>query len=64
MVRVIALGMTGATKNTVTGLPAANSANGTNQYQCLGGPNTSAMIELICTTTATSGVYIALIGAK
>ena len=64
IVRVLALGMAGATKNTVTGITAANSANGTNQYAVLGGNPTTAIIELICTTTATSGVYMNLTGAK
>ena len=67
VVKLIVLNMVGgagAKAVTVSNLTAANSSNGTNQFVATS-PNTSAaIVELICTTTATSGVYMTVSGAK
>ena len=53
----------GATTVTVSGLIAANSSNGGNTFQ--GNANGAvAIVEFLCTTTATSGVYMNAGGAK
>jgi hypothetical protein len=53
----------GATTVTVSGLTAANSSNGNASFQ--GNANGAvAIVEFICTTTATSGVYMNTGGAK
>jgi hypothetical protein len=53
----------GPTTVTVSGLTAANSSNGVNTFQ--GNANGAvAIVEFICTTTATSGVYMNTGGAK
>ena len=66
IVRLVCLNMktgAGATTVSVSGLTAANSSNGTASFQ--GNANNSvAMVELVCTTTALSGVYMNTGGAK
>jgi hypothetical protein len=66
VVRVMSLNMKtggGATTVTVSGLTAANSSNGNASFQ--GNANGAvAIVEFICTTTATSGVYMNTGGAK
>ena len=66
VVRVMCLNMktgAGATTVTVSGLTAANSSNGGNTFQ--GNANGAvAIVEFLCTTTATSGVYMNTGGAK
>jgi hypothetical protein len=54
----------GGAKITVTGLTTTNSFNNTNQYSGLNGPTGAAVVELICTTNAASGVYLSDIVAK
>jgi hypothetical protein len=66
VVRVMCLNMKtggGATTVTVSGLTAANSSNGNASFQ--GNSNGAvAIVEFLCTTTATSGVYMNTGGAK
>ena len=66
VVRVMSLNMkggAGATTVTVSGLTAANSSNGLASFQ--GNANGAvAIVEFICTTTATSGIYMVCPGAK
>jgi hypothetical protein len=66
IVRVLSLNMktgAGATTVSITGLTAANSSNGNASFQ--GNSNGAvAIVEFICTTTATSGVYMNCSGAK
>lgn len=66
VVRVMCLNMKtggGATTVTVSGLTAANSSNGNASFQ--GNANGAvAIVEFLCTTTATSGVYMNTGGAK
>jgi hypothetical protein len=54
----------GGTKITVSGLTTTNSFNNTNQYAGLNGGTGAAVVELICTTNAASGVYLSDIVAK
>jgi len=65
IVRVMAVNMKtgpGATTVSITGLTAANSTNGSASFR--GNSNGSvAIVEFICTTTATSGVYMNCSGA-
>jgi len=66
VVRLMVLNMTGgagATTVTVSGLTAVNSTNGKASFQPVGNPAVG-IVEFICTTTATSGVYMNCSGAK
>lgn len=61
---IVAGGMNGPTTVTVSGLTAANSSNGAASFQATSGSASSVAVEFICTTTATSGVYMVCTGAK
>jgi hypothetical protein len=65
VVRVLVTGgIKGATVVTVSGLTAANSSNGLNTFAATSGTASTVNVEFLCTTTALSGVYMTLPGAK
>lgn len=61
---VLTGGIKGATLVTVSGLTAANSSNGTNQFAATSGTASSVIVEFYSSTTALSGVYMNCSGAK